>query len=321
MTALAAAKPRFSFERAEGLVLDPVSANRGTARSALTMLGFRHLAALGSTEDAATVLQQRVVDLLLVDVTQDTSKMCAFVRKVREGDVGRNAFLHIVLMTWKFDGGIVEQALNCGADDLVTRPFSVDFLGARLRAQVEARKPFVVTSDYAGPDRRKNRSLESDIPLIEAPNLLLAKGLSQQWTERSARASEDAIKAANALMDAERVVRAAFQCSFLVSSLRDALTASASLDADLAKLETTAKDLGRRARAPEVSKLVAALCEDVSGAKAGGDTAAALARLGETTSALLEKANPGKTRDELLGNVAAAYGAMKARGSKAQKIA
>lgn len=321
MTALAAAKPRFSFERAEGLVLDPVSANRGTARSALTMLGFRHLAALGSTEDAATVLQQRVVDLLLVDVTQDTSKMCAFVRKVREGDVGRNAFLHIVLMTWKFDGGIVEQALNCGADDLVTRPFSVDFLGARLRAQVEARKPFVVTSDYAGPDRRKNRSLESDIPLIEAPNLLLAKGLSQQWTERSARASEDAIKAANALMDAERVVRAAFQCSFLVSSLRDASTASASLDADLAKLETTAKDLGRRARAPEVSKLVAALCEDVSGAKAGGDTAAALARLGETTSALLEKANPGKTRDELLGNVAAAYGAMKARGSKAQKIA
>ena len=320
MTVVAAARSRLSFERAEGLVLDPVSANRGTARSALTMLGFRHLAALGSTEDAATVLQQRIIDFLLVDVTQETSKMCAFVRKIREGDIGRNAFLHIVLMTWKFDGGIVEQALNCGADDLVTRPFSVDVLGARLRAQVEARKPFVVTSDYAGPDRRKNRSQKSEIPLIEAPNLLLAKGLAQQWTERSAKASEDEIKAANARMDAERVVRAAFQCSLLVFSLRDALAAGASLDADFAKLETTAKELDRRARAPEVSKLVAALCEDVLGAKAGGDTAA-LARIGETTSALIEKASPGKTRDELLGNVAAAYSAMKARGSKVQKIA
>jgi DNA-binding response OmpR family regulator len=325
MSALAVAKPRLSFERAEGLVIDPVAANRGTARSALTMLGFRHLAALASVEDAVTVLQQRVVDLLLVDVTLEPQRVCAFVHKVREGDAGRNAYLHIILMTWKLDGGIAELALNCGADDLMTRPFSVDFLGARLRTHVEMRKPFVITSDYVGPDRRRDRPQLSQVPLLEVPNLLLAKGQSPHWSDQQAKKAEQDIKTANDRVNAQRVERAAFQCAFLVRSLRDGLEAASSLDGDLAKLATAARVIERcaldRSDAGDISKLVGTLCEDVAKAKSGADAAASVARIGESATALLELANPGKAHDDLVKNVETVYANVKARGSKAQKIA
>lgn len=311
---------KLSFERAETLVFDPVPTNRGMARTALGMLGFQQLTATSVFDDVATVMTDKTFDLFIADVTNEPARICDLVRRIREGNIGRNPFLHIVLMTWKLEGDLVERALNCGADDLVTRPFSVDFLGARLRAHAEGRKAFAITSDYIGPDRRKGRAQPANIQLIDVPNLLLAKGLEGRWTEHAAKAANDAIRAARAKVNVERACRSVFQLAVLVQSLRDAFKSMGALEGDLAKLEERAKDLAMRVEGRdgevEILKLISALRGDVAGAQAGENVASHIDSMDETSASLLEKINPGRGR-KLLQEAAAAFASAKARGRKA----
>lgn len=318
MTAATAVQPpKLSFERAEALVFDPIPSNRTTAHTALRMLGFYQLNASSAFDEATTVLRDTMIDLFVADVTHDPASVCRLVRALRDGSIGRNPFLHIVLMTWKLEGELVEKALNCGADDLLTRPFSVDFLGARLRAHTETRKPFVITSDYIGPDRRKGRAPEAGAQLMEVPNLMLAKAQDPQWPERSARLALEAIKAGRVKVNAERVRKSAFQIAFLTHSLRDAFKAVAPLDGDLAKLEAVAKDLSARveghAAEMDALRLVSALRGDVAGAQSGENVATHVEQLSETAGALLEKLNPERPREALLQEVAAAFAQAKTR--------
>lgn len=318
MTAAATLQtPKLSFERADTLVFDPVPANRATARTTLGMLGFRNLTATSAFAEASAALGEHMFDLFIADVTQDAASICALVKSLREGGVGRNPFLHIVLMSWKLDGELVELALNCGADDLVTRPFSVDFLGARLRAHAEARKPFVITSDYIGPDRRKPRPNQQVAALFDVPNLLLAKGHDPRWSEQSAKAANEAIKEARAKINVERVGRSAFQLAFLVLSLQESFKTVAPLDADLRKLDEVAKDLGKRVEGSPVEveslKLISALRSDIAGAQSGENVAAHVDQMEQTCGTLLETINPGRKREDLLQEVATAFANAKAR--------
>jgi DNA-binding response OmpR family regulator len=315
--AAALQQAKLSFERADMLVYDPVASNRATARTAFGMLGFRNLTATSVFAEASSVLGERMFDLFVADVTQDPAATCALVKALREGNIGRNPFLHIVLMTWKLEGDLVELALNCGADDLVTRPFSVDFLGARLRAHTETRKAFVITSDYIGPDRRKARPNQQVATLFDVPNLLLAKGHDPQWSEQSAKAANDAIKEARTKINVERVGRSAFQLAFLVLRLQESFRTVAPLEGDLAKLEEVAKDLGRRVEGSAIEieslKLISALRGDIAGAQSGENVAAHVDQMEQTSGDLLEKVNPGRKREDLLKEVAAAFAGAKAR--------
>jgi hypothetical protein len=91
-----------------------------------------------------------------------------------------------MVTTWRRDGTIVQQVVNSGADDLVARPMSTALLGERIKGLVERRKPFVVTSDYIGPDRRRDPGRNS-AERLEVPNSLkirTADGVTEDDAER-----------------------------------------------------------------------------------------------------------------------------------------
>lgn len=311
---------QLSFEHANALVFDPVAVNRATTRTALGMLGFRQITATSVFEELAQLLRGRVFDLMIADVTQETARSCGIIRTIREGQAGANPFMHVVLMAWKLEGDLVQRALNCGADDLVTRPFSVDFLGARIKAHAEARKQFVVTSDYIGPDRRRNKnSRPSTTALIDVPNTLFARAQEQQGAARPLSELMDEIKDAGLKVDAERARRDAFQVAFLLRFLKDSLAAVAPLENDLRRLELVVKDLTPRVHGPEaeaVTKHADAILEEAAGALLGENVAGRLTKMEESAAALLEVLNPPRQRAELLEEVDAAVAAVKNRGRK-----
>lgn len=315
MAAAALNRSKLSFERADVLVFDPVASNRTMTRAALRTLGFQSLMATSVFNEASAALGERMFDLLVADVTQDPVGTCALVRRLRDGDIGRNPFMHVVLMAWKLDGDLVERALNCGADDLVTRPFSVDFLGARLHVHSRSRKPFVITSDYIGPDRRNARPGRQVASLLEVPNLLLAKARDPLWSEQSANAANEVIQEARTKTNAERAIRCAFQLAFLARCLRESIKTVGSIDDDLARLDEVAKDLQRRVGdgAVDIENLISTLLEDIAGARSGANLVARVDQIDETCASLLEKVNPGRKREELLSEVAAAFAAANAR--------
>jgi DNA-binding response OmpR family regulator len=179
------------YETADTLVYDPVASNRNATRASLHSLGFRRVDLAASLDILLDRLRTSTPDLLLLEVAGAENEVCQLVQSVRQGRVGANPFILVMATTWRRDGTIVNQVVNSGADDLVARPISTSLLGERIRSLVERRKPFVITSDYIGPDRRRDPGRNS-AERLEVPNSLKIR-------------SNDAI----AGVDAERQIAAA----------------------------------------------------------------------------------------------------------------
>ena len=85
-------------------------------------------------------------------------------------------FLPIVATVWEPKAELVQCLVDGGVDLILSLPISRTKLGQAVRTLIKARKPFVVTSDYFGPDRRAEARAEGDeAPLVQAPNSLRRK--------------------------------------------------------------------------------------------------------------------------------------------------
>ena len=315
--ATAGQSEELSFSAATALLFDPVPENRSATRTALTTIGFRSVTAISEVRELDKFWKDRPFDLLVADITQDAFAVCDLVRAIRDGALGANPFAHIVLMAWKLEHDNVQRALTCGADDLITRPFSIDFLSARVKVHTESRKPFVVTSEYIGPDRRKTPPRDA-VNRINVPNMLLAK--ARDFFAGTAGAAEE-IKKTKAKVEAERARKSAFKIACLLHSLRDAVGADQSHSAELDALDATAKDIaGRSVSADDdrIRDLANALVQEIGKARTG-DVTAHLNQMDRMARTLLETLYPSHSKEELLNEVAKTVAGLNAR--KRQKIA
>ena len=156
-------------------VFDPVNENRKLTRDTLLNIGFRNLTACTSLDDVRRVLDVEGLDLCFFDVTDQAEQTCKLIKDVRLGNLGKNPFIVILVTSWNQNEDLVRQVIDSGADDFIARPYSIGMLISRITLQVEARKKFIVTSSYIGPDRRRDRRPRDQSLLIEVPNTLRAK--------------------------------------------------------------------------------------------------------------------------------------------------
>ncbi len=317
--AVAQSVSKTRFDLADVLLFDPVPPNRSTTRTALGMVGFRQVFATSDYGEVIATLRGKLFDLFVADITQDTAKLCDLVMSMRGGRAGGNPFLHVVLMAWKLDDDLVKRALNCGADDLVTRPYSVGFLSGRVKSLTDARKGFVVTSDYIGPDRRRDPGRNGGIPMFEVPNTLKLKSRADGELGRLDSEVPNAIREARAKINSERARRDVFQVSVLAQFAREALTATQPLERDLDRLEATIKDLALRL---ETSGNEGAIefCESlekaIAGAKGGENVAVHLGKVQELAVSLYMAVNPGRSADDLNAELNKVITLIKSRGRR-----
>ena len=111
-------------------------------------------------------------DLLICDVALPDGDYCGFIHALRHHKMTVNPFLPILSLTADPTGELVKKVIDSGSDDLLTKPLSATQLSERINALIESRKPFVVTSDYIGPTRRKSKDRETTVPLLDVPNTL-----------------------------------------------------------------------------------------------------------------------------------------------------
>ena len=202
---------KLSYESADALLYDPVTANGETARAALYALGFRKLEVVGTLDLLAERLRQHTPDLVVGEVAGAESELCKLVQSLRQGVTGTNPFAVVVLTTWRREGSLINQVINSGADDLLARPFSVALLNERLRQHVEHRKGFVVTCDYVGPDRRRDPRPDDKNELMDVPNSLRMKAHNGTAYGETDRAIADAVAKAKEAVSTEKMRRDAFQ--------------------------------------------------------------------------------------------------------------
>lgn len=253
------------YKKASAVIFDPVHVNLRTTRYALHEIGFREIESIGSLAEMRRRIDEKPAHLIVLETSQNEAEVFRLVRAIRSGEVGANAFIAILLTCWVRDGNIVKQAIGSGADDVIIRPFSTSFAEERIRTLVKARKPFIVTSDYIGPDRRRDDQRGSgSVKPIEAPNTLK---VAVEGDEEAMNQAAAWIHEAQQMVESERVRRLCMRVVVGMEAAMRERQAGRTAQIDFSDLERTGKELRMRlakARAREACRVAQALAEVIT---------------------------------------------------------
>ena len=144
----------FNFNGAVTMVIDDSPFALELTAQALLGFGIKVRHACSSAAEAIGVLRDRPVDLILVDCEMPGMSGYEFVRWLRRSGLEPNAFAPIIMTAAHVRRSKVSEARDCGANFLITKPFSAGVLLERIVWVARDARPFLEVGDYFGPDRR-----------------------------------------------------------------------------------------------------------------------------------------------------------------------
>ena len=311
---------RLSYDSVEALIYDPVSSNRTATRSALYSLGFRLTETVSTLDTMMEAIRKRPPDIVLCEAQGADEELCAVIQKLRQGAAGDNPFIVIVVTAWEKSTGLINRVVNSGADDLLLRPFSTGLLGQRIEAHIERRKGFVITTDYVGPDRRKDENRGgATAKIFLPPNSLKMKAKEKLPPEAIAKQLDAELKVARETLHHEKLRRDAFQLCILWRLMQDQRPGVPVVQVDLEKLGNLARSIERRCRETEFDAVVE-WCDSVraatEGLATGADRNAAMHLLGNGALQMYQIFDPDRSPAERMSEIDATVAIIRARNNQ-----
>jgi DNA-binding response OmpR family regulator len=307
---------KLSFDSVDVLIYDPVPANRTATRAALYTLGFRRTETVSTLEAFVESVQKSPPDIALCEAQGAAEDLCATIQQLRQGSAGHNPFVVIIVTAWEKSTTMINRVVSSGADDILLRPFSTALLGSRIEAHVERRKNFVITTDYVGPDRRKDSVRTADAELFDPPNSLKMKAKDKLPSDVIARRLDVELKVARERLSSEKLRRDAFQVCILWRLVQDTPLAAGQSSPDIVKLQVLAKSIEARSADTEFQQAVE-WCQSVhaaaEGLELGVDRNASMHLLGHAALSLHHVFHPEKTAADQLSEIDATIALIRAR--------
>ncbi len=307
---------RLVYESTETLVYDPVAANRTATRAALYTLGFRRIETVATLDAFRDAIRRRPPDLALCEAQGADAQLCEMIQELRQGGAGYNPFIVIIVTAWEKSTALVSRVVNSGADDLLLRPFSTTLLSQRIEAHAERRKGFVVTSEYVGPDRRKDASRPSNAELFDPPNSLKMKAKDRLTSEEATLRLDAELKGARDVLNSEKLRRDAFQISIQCRLMQDEVPGGMLYKQALEKIGRLAKGIVRRCAETNLqmaNEWCNSVLAAVEGLQAGVDRNASMHLLGHASLSLNQVFDSQKSTTEILGEIDATVAIIRAR--------
>ncbi|WP_447910022.1 response regulator [Brevundimonas bullata] len=144
----------FNFNGAMTMVIDDSPFALELTAQAVLGFGIKVRHSCSSAADAIAVLRDHPVDLILVDCEMPGMSGYEFVRWLRRSGLEPNAFAPVIMTAAHVRRSKVSEARDCGANFLITKPFSAGVLLERIVWVARDARPFLEVGDYFGPDRR-----------------------------------------------------------------------------------------------------------------------------------------------------------------------
>ena len=309
---------RLSFDSVDALIYDPVSANRTATRAALYTLGFRRTESVATMEAFVEAIHKRPPDLALCEAQGADEELCETIQQLRQGAGGYNPFIVIIVTAWEKTTGLINRVVSSGADDLLLRPFSTALLGSRIEAHIERRKGFVITTEYVGPDRRREQGRPANVELFEPPNSLKMKAKDNLSAEAIAKRLDSELKTARDRVSTEKLRRDSFQVCILWRLMQEERVGDAPLP-DLGKLCELTNSIARRCRETDAEPALE-WCDSIlsaaEGLKLGVDRNASMHLLGHAALSLHQTFHPEKSAADQLAEIDATVAIIRARNTQ-----
>lgn len=219
-------------------------------KGALYSIGFRSILETSSFIKLHDLIDQDAIDLLVTASELESNEVGFLISEMRNQRLGTNPFMVVITLLASAEPDYVKRVIDSGADDLLLTPVSADQLILRIEKLVRGRKPFVVTHDYTGPDRRtKARAFEThSAPMLDVPNPLKIRAESNglDGTRLNRMVAETAVT-----LNRMKVERYTVQIDWLIThihaTIRDGVTTDPlTLTPYTSKLVLVAEDMMRR---------------------------------------------------------------------------
>lgn len=145
---------RTNFAAARALVLDGSAHGAEISVQMLKGFGVGRVVRCVTPAEALEGLARETMDLVLVDRDLAGHDGCAFVSRLRRSGLEGNATAPVILTMGHVRTSDLDRARDCGANFVLTKPFSPEVLFKRIVWLSRSQRQFIEAPGYVGPDRR-----------------------------------------------------------------------------------------------------------------------------------------------------------------------
>jgi CheY-like chemotaxis protein len=146
----------YNLENLRILVVDDNTHVRTLVRTILHALGIRDVDVASDGMSGFEAFIRLEYDIIITDLEMKPLTGIEFVDLVRTSRKSPNPYIPVIMVTAFTDRDRVTKARDHGVTEFVAKPFTVESLLSRLTAIIEKPRPFIKTSTYFGPDRRRH---------------------------------------------------------------------------------------------------------------------------------------------------------------------
>lgn len=145
----------YDFARVTVMVVDDNRHMRALLMSILHALGFRNVREFGDGVSALENIEQIQPDIVITDWHMEPMDGMTLVRDIRNAADEAVRYVPIIMLTGHSEAERVRAARDAGVHEFLAKPISAKSLFARIIRIIDSPRPFIKTTDYFGPDRRR----------------------------------------------------------------------------------------------------------------------------------------------------------------------
>lgn len=147
--------PSTGLQSVSILVVDDSKVMRDLLSAILHGCGVGQVHLANNGQEGLDALYDLAPDIVIVDWMMEPIDGPEFVRLVRLGPDLAMRTVPIIMVTGHSQPKLVRQARDIGVTEFLAKPLSAKTVAERLEAIIHRPRPFVRTTQFFGPDRRR----------------------------------------------------------------------------------------------------------------------------------------------------------------------
>jgi len=150
----------YRFDRLNVLVVDDNVHMRKLVATILQAFGVVQINEAESADRAWAGLRETNPDVIVVDWVMEGMSGLDLVQMIRTNPQAPNPFVPVIMLTGHTSLDHVRQARDAGVNEFIAKPVSIKTMMSRLVSVIEHPRPYVRTTGYFGPCRRRRGAEE-----------------------------------------------------------------------------------------------------------------------------------------------------------------
>ena len=157
----------FDLERLSVLIVDDNQFMRTLLGRVLRSLNVRQILQAADGAEAINIIKEvhtnpqkagvQRLDLVICDWMMAPVDGAMLLKWIRRHKDSPNKFMPFIMISALSEIDKVMEARNLGANEFLTKPFSINTIAGKLTALIDKPRNYIYTKDYFGPDRRRQQ--------------------------------------------------------------------------------------------------------------------------------------------------------------------